>query len=60
MFDGDKSDGIPGVNGIGKKTLIKLFPFMETEENIRWTTFTEVPKHRKFHCVKRYYNQKIY
>ena len=32
MFDGDKSDGIPCVNGIGKKTLIKLFPFMETEE----------------------------
>ena len=32
MFDGDKSDGIPGVNGIGMKTLIKLFPFMATEE----------------------------
>ena len=32
MFDGDKSDGIPGVNGIGMKTLIKLFPFMGTED----------------------------
>ena len=32
MFDGDKSDGIPGVNGIGKKTLIKLFPFIGTED----------------------------
>ena len=32
MFDGDKSAGIPGVNGIGMKTLVKLFPFMKTKE----------------------------
>jgi len=32
MFDGDKSDGIPGVNGVGMKTLTKLFPFMKTEQ----------------------------
>ena len=32
MFDGDKSDGIPGVNGVGMKTLTKLFPFMATEQ----------------------------
>ena len=60
MFDGDKSDGIPGVNGIGKKTLIKLFPFMATEQQYTLDDITEVQKHKKFHCVKRYYNQKIY
>ena len=32
MFDGDKSDGIKGVNGIGLKTLVKLFPFMLDNE----------------------------
>jgi len=32
MFDGDKSDGIPGVHGAGMKTLVKLFPFLKTEQ----------------------------
>lgn len=30
-IDGDKSDDLPGVNGIGKKTFIKLFPHAATE-----------------------------
>ena len=38
MFDGDKSDGIPGVNGVGMKTLTKLFPFMKTEQ--KYTLFS--------------------
>ena len=31
MVDGDKSDNIPGVKGIGLKTLIKLYPEISTE-----------------------------
>jgi len=31
VIDGDKSDDLPGVNGIGKKTFLKLFPQVETE-----------------------------
>jgi 5'-3' exonuclease len=31
VIDGDKSDDLPGVNGIGKKTFIKLFPQMAEE-----------------------------
>jgi 5'-3' exonuclease len=30
-IDGDKSDELPGVNGIGKKTFLKLFPQVVTE-----------------------------
>jgi len=31
MVDGDKSDNIPGIKGIGLKTLIKLYPEISTE-----------------------------
>lgn len=30
-IDGDKSDDLPGVHGIGKKTFLKLFPQVATE-----------------------------
>ena len=30
MLDGDVSDSIPGVKGVGLKSLIKHFPFLET------------------------------
>jgi DNA polymerase-1 len=29
-MDGDKSDGIPGIKGAGIKTLLKLFPWLES------------------------------
>ena len=31
VFDGDKSDGIPGIHGAGMKTLVKLFPFLKDD-----------------------------
>ena len=33
-FDGDKSDNIPGVDGVGPKTLIKEFPQFQTNEEL--------------------------
>lgn len=33
MLCGDGSDGIPGIDGIGVKTVVKLFPFLGEEES---------------------------
>ena len=30
IMDGDKSDGIPGIKGAGLKTLLKVFPYLES------------------------------
>lgn len=38
-LDGDKSDNIPGVNGVGLKTLQKYIPFLADEKQ---TTITEI------------------
>ena len=34
IMDGDKSDGIPGIKGAGLKTLLKVFPFLESPHEI--------------------------
>lgn len=33
-FIGDKSDGIPGIKGLGKKTIFKYFPELSSKEKI--------------------------
>jgi DNA polymerase-1 len=42
IFDGDKSDNIPGVRGIGPKTLINKLEFLQSEELTLDTLFERV------------------
>jgi len=41
---GDKGDNVPGVKGIGAKTLVKLFPQFRDEEKFRLVTLLEHAK----------------
>ncbi len=41
---GDKGDNVPGVKGIGAKTLIKLFPQLKEEDKFRLVVLLEHAK----------------
>ena len=45
MLDGDVSDGIPGIKGVGLKSLLKYFPFLENSHKY---TIQDVIKSTKF------------
>lgn len=47
VLDGDKSDGIPGVKGIGIKTLLTRFPEISGEEPISIDKLLELTEERK-------------
>jgi DNA polymerase-1 len=47
VLDGDKSDGIPGVKGIGIKTLLKRFPEIAGEEKISIEKLLELAEEGK-------------
>jgi len=51
ILDGDVSDSIPGIKGVGLKSLIKHFPFLETShkysiEDIIKSAFTQKEKYK--------------
>ena len=51
ISDGDVSDSIPGIKGVGLKSLIKHFPFLETShkysiEDIIKSAFTQKEKYK--------------
>jgi DNA polymerase-1 len=49
---GDDSDNIPGVNGVGFKTLSKRFPELLGESDIRLDQFMELARQRQTGKVK--------
>ena len=53
MMDGDKSDNIDGVDGIGLKTILKQFPILTEEKTYTIQTMTEyvntLPKKSRAH-----------
>lgn len=53
---GDKGDNVPGVKGIGAKTLVKLFPQLKQQEKFRLITLLE---HAKQNTAKSKHYQDI-
>ena len=54
VFEGDTSDNIKGVKGIGAKTLLKHFPDLGTEGNV--VSYDDVIKEAQKHQGERFYN----
>jgi 5'-3' exonuclease len=50
MMDGDKSDGIPGIKGAGQKTLLKIFPWLESPHKYTLDDLikSSTPKQKQF------------
>jgi DNA polymerase-1 len=46
-MDGDKSDGIPGIKGAGIKTLLKLFPWLESPHKFTIEDFLKSAESKK-------------
>ena len=52
MVDGDKSDDIPGVRGIGVKTLIKEFPLLVEDREFNTKDLIDMAKSRNTRISK--------
>jgi 5'-3' exonuclease len=60
MMDGDKSDGIPGIKGAGQKTLLKIFPWLESPHKYTLDDLikSSVPKQKQFKLCTEIVNSK--
>ena len=56
VLQGDKSDNIDGIKGIGLKTAIKLFPTISTEEDFSVADIIEIAEDNRNGKLKAYNN----